>query len=72
MSRLSKVCFLCPNSGGKKTVFLVNSVPLVAQQRDYLSRHLDLKCIGLCGDDGVDDWDEAKWRDVVQKNQVIN
>ena len=60
-----------PLSGGKKTVFLVNSVPLVTQQKDYLARHLDLQCIGLCGDDGVDDWKADKWNEVIKKNQVI-
>ena len=58
-------------SGGQKTIFLVNSVPLVTQQKDYLSRHLDVQCISLCGGNGVDDWKEDKWLEVIENNQVM-
>ena len=61
----------CDFSGDKKTIFLVNSVPLVTQQRDYLARNLDLNVRGLCGVDGVDYWKKDQWNEVFKKNQVV-
>jgi hypothetical protein len=57
-------------SGNKKTVFLVNSVPLVTQQKEYLARNLDLTCKSFCGDDGVDDWNQEKWTQELENIQV--
>jgi hypothetical protein len=51
-------------------VFLVNSVPLVTQQKEYLARNLDLACKSFCGDDGVDDWNQEKWTQELKSIQV--
>ena len=57
--------------GGKKAIFLVNSVPLVDQQSDAIRKMTGLEVGSFCGADGVDDWDEEKWRQETGKYQVL-
>ncbi|KZC10938.1 Endoribonuclease Dicer [Dufourea novaeangliae] len=59
------------NEGGKHTVFLVNTVPLVTQQSEYIARTTGLACGGYCGDMGVDCWKDAEWAKELQKYQVL-
>lgn len=60
-----------PKGERKWTVFLVNSVPLLIQQTEVLKKLLSLKVNCFCGDMGVDFWDETKWREEIDKNQVL-
>ncbi|KAK0080172.1 hypothetical protein PV326_008304 [Microctonus aethiopoides] len=59
------------DEGGKRTLFLVNTVPLVAQQCAYISRHSDLSCNGYSGDMNVDMWDADMWREEFNRYQVL-
>ena len=61
---------LCFSSENKKTIFLVNSVPLVTQQKEYLQQNLDLVVNSFCGADGVDFWNKSQWDDIIEKSQV--
>ena len=56
---------------GQKAIFLVNSVPLVDQQSKAISQMTGLSVGSYCGADGVDDWDEQKWRLETDKHQVL-
>nr|UXP87114.1 Dicer 2 [Chilo suppressalis] len=56
--------------GGKRTFFLVNTVPLVAQQKKNIERLCPVNGVGAyCGEDGVDYWDKNKWDAELTKNQ---
>ncbi|XP_063981181.1 endoribonuclease Dicer-like [Diachasmimorpha longicaudata] len=56
---------------GKRTIFAVNTVPLVLQQSMYIKRHTGLTCQGYSGDLEVDFWKESKWQEEFDKNQVL-
>ncbi|XP_057325041.1 endoribonuclease Dicer [Microplitis mediator] len=58
-------------SGGKRTVFIVNTVALVSQQSAYIARQTDLTCGGYSGDMDVDSWSPKMWTDEFIKNQVL-
>lgn len=58
------------SKGGKRSVFVVNTVALVTQQTEYIRRHTDLTCGEYSGDMRVDFWSESKWMDELEKNQV--
>lgn len=57
--------------GSQKAVFLVSSVPLVEQQATFISNTTGLSVGSYCGASGVDDWDEAKWKDELSKHSVL-
>ncbi|KAK2580644.1 hypothetical protein KPH14_007750 [Odynerus spinipes] len=59
------------STGGKRTVFLVNTVPLVTQQAEYIARHTGLQCKGYCGDMNVDIWTKEIWFQEIEENQVL-
>ncbi|XP_053977112.1 endoribonuclease Dicer [Hylaeus volcanicus] len=59
------------NEGGKHTIFIVNTVPLVTQQSGYICRLTGLSCGMLSGDLGVDFWNETEWMNVLNTNQVL-
>ncbi|XP_015124116.1 endoribonuclease Dicer [Diachasma alloeum] len=59
------------SEGGKRTIFAVNTVPLVTQQSAYIRRHTDLTCQGYSGDMGVDFWIQSRWKEEFEKNQVL-
>jgi len=56
--------------GGKRSIFVVNTVALVMQQADYISRHTGLTCRGYSGDMHVDFWEEEKWLAEIEAHQV--
>lgn len=56
--------------GGKRTIFLVNTVPLVEQQSIYLAKHTGFTCKGFSGDQGVDFWSKEQWETEIIENQV--
>lgn len=57
--------------GGKRSIFAVNTVPLVLQHADYISRHTDLKCKGYSGDMNVDFWEEQQWLQEIEEHEVL-
>jgi len=59
------------SSEGKKTVFLAHSTLLLFQQREYLARHLDLRCRSFSGTDGVGEWSAEKFKNEIAQNDVI-
>ena len=56
--------------GGKRIVFIVNTVPLVAQQTNYIARHTGLICRGYSGEMGVDYWNKMEWEKEICEVQV--
>ncbi|XP_076280664.1 endoribonuclease Dcr-2 isoform X2 [Lasioglossum baleicum] len=59
------------SEGRKHTVFLVNTVPLVLQQCQYIRRMSGLSCGGYSGDMGVDFWKNEDWDKELEANQVL-
>lgn len=57
--------------GGKRSIFAVNTVALVVQHADYISRHTGLKCKGYSGDMNVDFWQEQQWLDEIEEHEVL-
>ncbi|KYQ55277.1 Endoribonuclease Dicer [Trachymyrmex zeteki] len=57
--------------GGKRSIFVVNTVALVEQQSTYIRRHANLKCKGYSGDMKVDFWTEEDWMIEIEDHQVL-
>ncbi|XP_012287234.1 endoribonuclease Dicer [Orussus abietinus] len=57
--------------GGKRSIFIVNTVPLVTQQSEYVARHTGLICKGYSGDMQIDYWDKNIWSREIEHNQVL-
>ncbi|XP_028170236.1 endoribonuclease Dicer isoform X1 [Ostrinia furnacalis] len=58
--------------GGKRTFFLVNTVPLVIQQKKVIQRLCPVNSVGAySGEDNVDYWDKDKWDIELEKHQVV-
>ncbi|XP_015776860.1 PREDICTED: endoribonuclease Dicer-like [Acropora digitifera] len=58
-------------NGGKRTFFLVNTVPLASQQAKVIEKHTDLKVEKYIGAMNVDLWDKEKWEDELNKSNVL-
>merc|ERR1719412_862083 len=56
---------------GKKVVFLVPSVPLVDQQKTFISDNTALRVKSFCGADGVDDWNLKNWNNAIDSAEVL-
>ncbi|RWS21099.1 endoribonuclease Dicer-like protein [Leptotrombidium deliense] len=66
--------FSDPNA--KRTIFLCPTKPLVAQQANYIERHLDVKVAQYTGgsminDRQIDFWSESDWSEQFNKYQVL-
>ncbi|OAD61482.1 Endoribonuclease Dicer [Eufriesea mexicana] len=59
------------DKGGKCTVFVVNTVPLVMQQSEYIRRLTGFPCASLSGDIGIDDWSAIEWNEQLNKFKVL-
>ena len=64
------------SSGGQRTIFLCNNVPLVIQQAEYLRKHNNLNVGEYYGDkliDGkkLDLWSKEIWKKEFEKNQIL-
>lgn len=64
------------SKGGKRTIFLANTVPLVIQQAEYLRRHSHLKVGDYYGAKLIDDklldtWDKQIWDNELENHQVL-
>lgn len=60
-----------PEMSGKKVVFLVPKVPLVDQQREFLSAQTPLEVRGYIGAMNVDSWDASRWSLEFDKADVL-
>lgn len=59
-------------SGGRRTVFLAPTVPLVQQQTVYLRRHLNARVASFVGAMRVDDWSGQQWwREFCEHNVLV-
>ncbi|XP_047990748.1 endoribonuclease Dicer [Leguminivora glycinivorella] len=59
-------------AGGKRTFFLVNTIPLVNQQKKVIENICPVNGVGAySGEDRVDYWNKDKWDEELSKNQVI-
>lgn len=58
-------------NGSKRTVFVVNTVPLVHQQGLAIKTHTGLEVGQYEGSMGVDFWDDNKWADELEEHEVI-
>ncbi|KAL7303434.1 hypothetical protein TKK_0004617 [Trichogramma kaykai] len=57
--------------GGKRTIFIVNTVGLVHQQSAFIARHTGLNCKGYSGDMRVDFWNNEVWLHEIVKHEVL-
>ncbi|XP_015183335.1 PREDICTED: endoribonuclease Dicer isoform X2 [Polistes dominula] len=71
LKRLSTAIQKPYSEGGKRTIFAVNTVPLVMQQSEYIARHTGLSCKGYCGDMNVDYWTKEIWLNELEEHQVL-
>ena len=49
----------------KKVIFLTNSVALLDQQAEVISKMTGLTTGSYCGASGVDDWERSRWEEEV-------
>ncbi|XP_022241304.1 endoribonuclease Dicer-like isoform X2 [Limulus polyphemus] len=56
---------------GKRTIFLVPTVPLVIQQKDRIKEYTDLAVGFFYGEMGVDFWSAKQWESQFQEYQVL-
>nr|CAD7201419.1 unnamed protein product [Timema douglasi] len=56
---------------GKRTVFMVNTVPLVEQQATYIQRFVPVSVGRYSGDRKVDFWSREVWLEELKNNQVL-
>ena len=70
-----KICavnfiFRSYDEGGKHTVFIVNTLPLVIQQKDYIRRLTGLSCGAFSSEEGVDFWHIKDWNAQLEQHNV--
>ncbi len=64
------------DSGGKRTVFLAVTVPLIIQQANYIRMHCHLNVGEYYGSKTIDDkvidlWDKDIWANELEANQIL-
>ncbi|KAK9308230.1 hypothetical protein QLX08_001702 [Tetragonisca angustula] len=59
------------DEGGKHTVFIVNTLPLVIQQRDYIRRLTGFSCGAFSSEEGVDFWHTKDWNAQLKQHDVL-
>ncbi|XP_027844608.1 endoribonuclease Dicer isoform X4 [Aphis gossypii] len=65
-------CLTKPIGHGRKwTFFIVQSVPLVAQQANNLRRHLPWSIGTFSGDMNVDFWSQKHWDEILEKCHIL-
>ncbi|KAH8375450.1 hypothetical protein KR200_007377, partial [Drosophila serrata] len=57
--------------GGKRALFMCNTVELARQQAVALKRHTNFKVGFYVGEQGVDDWPRGKWQEEIHHKQVL-
>lgn len=71
MARNYSFFFRKYSNGGKITIILVNSVPLVDQHAKYVSNHTNFQVGQYTGDMNLDFWPKDKWYEEYDKYQVL-
>lgn len=56
--------------GGKRSLFIVNTVVLARQQAEFLSQTTSFIVKCFTGDMNVDEWKKERWREEFEKSQV--
>ncbi|OQR79479.1 endoribonuclease Dicer-like [Tropilaelaps mercedesae] len=59
------------SDGGRRTVFLAPTVPLVQQQAAYIARHIAGRVRSFVGAMRVDDWSGRQWSQQFEENNVL-
>ncbi|XP_033154392.1 endoribonuclease Dicer [Drosophila mauritiana] len=57
--------------GGKRALFMCNTVELARQQAVAVRRNTNFKVGFYVGEQGVDDWTRGKWSDEIENNQIL-
>lgn len=68
---MAKPLMLPLANGGKRSVFLVNTVALAHQQSQWLRQHTALRVSVYVGDMNVDAWKMERWVNEFNDNQVL-
>ncbi|KAH8252503.1 hypothetical protein KR032_000286 [Drosophila birchii] len=71
LKRFSQEMVKTLEDGGKRALFMCNTVELARQQAVALKRHTNFKVGFYVGEQGVDDWPRGKWTDEIRDNQVL-
>lgn len=56
--------------GGKRSIFLTNTVALAHQQAEVIAKSTPLRVAVYSGDMNVDAWNKEKWFNEFDENQV--
>lgn len=59
------------SEGGKRSIFLVNTVCLAKQQAVCIENILPFKVAVLCGEQSVDYWQLAEWLSVLEEKEIL-
>lgn len=59
------------SAGGKRSLFLTNTVVLAKQQAEVLEGLLPFKVALVCGESGVDSWKHEDWAQLLEDNEII-
>lgn len=59
------------SDGGKRSIFVVNTVCLAKQQTEAIADMVPFKVCLLCGEQNVDYWQEPDWLKVLEDNQIL-
>ncbi|KAH8277764.1 hypothetical protein KR018_005614, partial [Drosophila ironensis] len=57
--------------GGKRAIFMCNTVELARQQAEAVRQSTNLKVGFYVGEQGVDDWSRSQWSSEIQEKQVF-
>ncbi|XP_061387833.1 endoribonuclease Dcr-2 [Musca vetustissima] len=58
-------------NGGKRAIFMCNTVELARQQAEEIRKTTNLKTGIYIGDRDVDNWQRRKWETEIEENQVL-
>ena len=59
------------SDGGKRSIFLVNTVCLAKQQAETLQEMTSFNTALLCGELNVDYWSTQQWSDMLDNNEIL-
>jgi endoribonuclease Dicer len=59
------------SEGGKKSIFLVNTVCLAKQQAKFIQEILPYEVGVLCGENNVDNFVLENWLEILEKYQIL-
>jgi endoribonuclease Dicer len=59
------------SEGGKRSIFLVNTVCLAKQQAAFIAEVLPYNVAVLCGENNVDNFELENWLAVLEKNEIL-